>query len=467
MFNHIRLRLTAWYVFVLLAIVVMMAGITYLMLSNNLENEVDDSLQAGARGISRQVEEQGVDSLTPTLPSEDENESEDGEDEEGHEVRYFNPASGDTFYLVLSVDGSVLANPLNLNIEGLPRSRDAETAASDGEAWGELSVGDDDYRLYSYPVRHEGETLAVVQVGRSLEEHQRQLQGALLVIGISGLVGLAVAAVGGLMLAGRALAPAREAYQRQRAFVADASHEIRTPLTVVRGNAEMLELTANAKLTAEERSYLTGILGQAQYMQRLAEDLSVLARLDQGSQVVMPTEPVDLLDLVEDAASDARILGREKRINVQASGESVTLLGDRDRLKEALLAIVDNAVRHSPAGGTIRLSLAADEQGVIITVIDEGPGIAPEHLPYIFDRFYRVDAGRSRREGGSGLGLAIARAIVHAHGGDIQVSSGEQGGAVFEISLPVRPQTAKPHARTVPDEGPKPTRGPTLHGRGP
>jgi Signal transduction histidine kinase len=259
----------------------------------------------------------------------------------------------------------------------------------------------------------------------------------------SGLLGLIVAAVGGLVLAGRALAPAREAYQRQRAFVADASHEIRTPLTVVRGNAEMLELTAGEKLIAEERSYLTGIVGQAQYMQRLTKDLSVLARLDQGSQVVTPTELVDLLDLVEDVAADTRVLGREKRINVQTSGEAAALPGDRDRLKEALLAIGDNAVRHSPAGGTIRLNLANREQRVVITVTDEGPGIPPEHLSYIFFRFYRVDVGRSRREGGSGLGLSIAKAIVLAHGGDIRVSSGTQGGAVFEISLPVRSHTGK------------------------
>lgn len=443
MFDRIRLRLTAWYVFVLLAIVAMMAGITYFMLSKSLEGEVADSLQGSARSIAAQVEEQGVDSLTPATPSEDD-ESEHGDDEEDHEVRYFNPASGDTFYLVLSADGSVLANPLNLNIAGLPKSGDAEAAASDGDAWSQLSVEDDDYRLYSYPVRHDDETLAVVQVGRSLEEHQRQLQDALLVIGISGLAGLVLAAIGGLLLAGRALAPAREAYQRQRAFVADASHEIRTPLTVVRGNAEMLELTAGEKLTAEERSYLTGIVGQAQYMQRLAEDLSVLARLDQGRPVVMPMERVDLLDLVEDVAADTRILGREKRINVQASGEIATLLGDRDRLKEALLAIVDNAVRHSPVGGTIRLNLVNGEQRAVITVTDEGPGIPPEHRPRIFDRFYRVDVGRSRREGGSGLGLAIARAIVHAHGGDISVSSGAQHGAVFEIRLPFRSNTAKP-----------------------
>jgi signal transduction histidine kinase len=440
-FDRIRLRLTAWYVLVLFAIIAMMAGITYVMLSNSLENEVDDSLRASARSIASQVEEQGVSSLTPVVSDgegDDDDEEEEEEGDEDHEVRFFNPASGDTFYLVLSTDGSVLANPLNLNIDGLPRGGDAETAVNKGDAWSELSVGDDDYRLYSYPVQHDGETLAVVQVGRSLEEHQRQLEGALLVIGISGLVGLALAAVGGLLLAGRALAPAREAYQRQRTFVADASHEIRTPLTVVRGNAEMLELTAREKLTEEERSYLTGIVGQAQYMQRLAEDLSVLARLDQGGEVVIPTEPVDLLVLVEDVAADTRVLGREKNINVQTTVEAASLPGDRDRLKEALLAIVDNAVRHSPASGTIRLFLETGEHRVVITVSDEGPGIPPEHMAHIFDRFYRVDVGRSRLEGGSGLGLAIARAIVHAHGGEIRVSSAAQGGAVFEITLPLR-----------------------------
>jgi signal transduction histidine kinase len=454
MFNSIRLRLTLWYVMVLLGIVIATGVITFVMLSRLLTDEVDDSLRASANSVVGQVESGGLQALgTPTtapvddrqdgggnggngvLDGHDGEEEEDHEEEEEHEVRFFTPQSGDTFYLVLSPDGNVLANPLNVSIAGLPDPEEAAAAASSGESWTDLTAGGNEYRIHSRAIREEGEATAVVQVGRSLEEHERQLQSVLLVLGLAGLGGLVLAAVGGLLLAGRALAPARLALQRQQEFVADASHELRTPLTVVRGNAEMLEMTSSG-LGDEGRGYVEGIVGQVQYMERLTEDLSSLARLEQG-EAPLRRQDFALEALLQDLAADTRMLGRHKGILVETESSPVTVNADRDRLREAILVLVDNAVRTSPPGGTVVISGLQANGGLVIEVADSGPGIPAEHLQRLFDRFYRVDTGRSRSEGGSGLGLAIAKAIVEAHGGTITAQNRPEGGALFRLSLPM------------------------------
>jgi signal transduction histidine kinase len=434
-FEGIRLRLTAWYVAVLLVIVVIMGSITYVMLSNSLKNEVDDSLRSGARSIAAQVDESGLDSLTPPSSGGGEDGEEEEHEEDGHEVRFYTPSSGDTFYLVVSPDGQVLANPLNVKITGVPDSGGAAAAANRGESWSDVTADDDDYRLYSYAIRHDGETTAVVQVGRSLEEHQRQLEKVVVVVALSGLAGLALAAGGGLLLAGRALAPAREAFQRQRSFVADASHEVRTPLTIVRGNAEMLEMSAGDRLTEEERKYLAGIVGQVRYMERLTEDLSMLARMDRGD-TPLRCEEFDLKALLDEVASDGRLLGKSKDVAVKVDAPDIRIEADRDRIRELLLLLVDNSVRAVAQGGRVTLASRRTDDGVEVEVTDNGPGIPEEHRHLIFERFHRVDTGRSRSEGGSGLGLAIAKAIAHAHGGDITADSAPGGGAVLRIHLP-------------------------------
>ena len=435
MFEGIRLRLTAWYVAVLLVIVLVTGAITYLMLSSSLRDEVDNSLQSSARGIAAQVEESGLSSLTPPVGGF----GEDGEGEESgdedHEVRFFTPSSGDTFYMVVSPDGQVLANPLNVKIAGLPDPVSAQLAADSGASWSDLNTNDEAYRLYSYAIRHDGETVAVVQVGRSLEEHQRQLEKVLVVLALAGFAGLALAAGGGLLLAGRALAPAREAFQRQRSFVADASHEVRTPLTIVRGNAEMLVMSAGDRLTEEERKYLAGIVGQVSYMERLTEDLSMLARMDRGD-TPMRCEEFDLKAVMDEVASDGRLLGKSKDVAVDVDAPDIRIEADRDRIRELLLLLVDNAVRAVAQDGRVTLAARETDDGVEIEVADNGPGIPEEHRHLVFERFHRVDTGRSRSEGGSGLGLAIAKAIVHAHGGDITADRTPGGGAVFRIHLP-------------------------------
>ncbi len=435
MFEGVRLRLTAWYVGVLILIVIATSIFTYFMLSRSLEHELNESLQSDARSIAFQLGESGIAGLMPTGSSGSDGEGGEEGEEEDREVRFFTPSSGDTFYLVVDPSGRILANPLNVSITGLPDKEAAQRAAERGEAWTDVGSGDDDYRLYSYAIRHERESIGVVQVGRSLEEHRRHMQEALIVLGLAGFAGVALATTGGLALSGRALAPARRAFQRQREFVADASHEVRTPLTIVRGNAEMLEVSAGDRLNNEEKRYLRGIVGQTRYLERLTEDLSRLARMDRGD-APLRIEEIELKALLEEAAADARLLVGGTGVEVRVSSPQVRLRADRDRIREVLLILLDNAVRAVGGGGHVTLAARETENGVDLEVVDDGPGIPEEHRRLVFERFHRVDTGRSRREGGSGLGLAIAKAIVEAHGGAISAERAPGGGAAIRLHLP-------------------------------
>jgi signal transduction histidine kinase len=439
MFNRIRLTLTLWYVGVLLGIVAVVAGITYAALYQSLSSEVDDSLEGSARQIAAQLSEEslsGVQPATDTQAESGENDEGEEEDDEDHGVRFFGATSGDTFYLVLDSGGSPVLDPLNVNIEEVPDRGAALQAARDGSHWKTFTSDGADYRLYSRAVLDEGRTIAVVQVGRSLEKHQEQLRTLLIVLIVTAGGGLVLAAAGGLFVAGRALRPVRDAFSRQRAFVADASHELRTPLTLLRGNAEILQLKAGAALSTADSQALAEIIRQTGDIERLIGDLSTLARMDEGSLVLQPTV-VDVSSLLRGVADNARTLAGNKPLKIDLQMESdMQLVADEARLRELLLALVDNAVRYTPSGGTIMLRGAGGASHIELSVSDTGPGIPPQHIDRVFERFHRVDPSRSRQEGGSGLGLAIARAIAEAHGGTIIASSSHGNGATFTVQLP-------------------------------
>jgi signal transduction histidine kinase len=328
-----------------------------------------------------------------------------------------------------------LVNPANVRSEGIPDIEAAATAAVRGDEWSTVPAEDGDVRLYSLAIRHDGEQVGVIQVGRSLAEQERQLTGLLIVLAVAGGGGLVLAASGGLLVAGRALRPIRQSFERQRGFVADASHELRTPLTIIRGNAEMLELSETAQLGEEDLRGLGDIVGQAAYMEQLVADLSLLARLDEG-RLPLRKEPVEVRETVESVARSVRALGSGKHVDVELDVPSGMIVhADPVRLQEVLLALVENAVRHVPEGGRIKIT-GETGRTASVTVADNGPGIDPAHLGRIFDRFYRLDEARTRSGGGTGLGLSIAQAIARAHGGEIAASNAPGGGAVFTLTLP-------------------------------
>lgn len=216
---------------------------------------------------------------------------------------------------------------------------------------------------------------------------------------------------------------------RQR-FLADASHELRTPLTTIRGNMDLLRRMGEA-----EPEILDVVQDELERMTRLVDDLLLLARADTGG-LPLHRELVELDDVFLEVYRQVQTIDRPVRVSIKEV-DQVRILGDADRLKQLLLNLVDNAIKYTPDGGKISMSLSKKDRNAIVEISDNGVGIPADDLPRIFDRFYRVDKARSRNPGGSGLGLSIARWIAVAHGGTISVESKIGQGSTFYVILPI------------------------------
>ncbi len=220
-----------------------------------------------------------------------------------------------------------------------------------------------------------------------------------------------------------------------RRFTADASHELKTPLTVLRADIERA-MTAPQQST-EQLVALEEALEETTRMAGLVDSLLTLARADEG-RFDLHTEPLALDALVRDVGETAQILGEEAGITVTSTGvERVSVLGDAVRLRQLFLNLVTNAIKYTARGGSVELSLESKDGAAVFTVKDTGVGIAGADLPFVFDRFWRVDRARSRSErAGAGLGLAISQWIAQAHGGSISVSSRLGHGSTFSVTIP-------------------------------
>ena len=315
---------------------------------------------------------------------------------------------------------------------GLPRPDLARQAARDGTTYRTIQEPADTVRVVSKPVERAGEVVAVVQVAQSRSVIDEAVDTFLSVLVPVGLVALALAAVGGLFISGRAIRPIREAFDKQRAFVADASHELKTPLTLIRADAEVL---ARSKRSQDDRDLLENLLVEADRMDAVLSDLLVLARLDAG-KLAVAREPFNLAEVLTEGADRfaSRAGVARVRLEVDTSGK-LPARGDRERTRQILAALLDNALRHTTPGGTVTVAGRRDGERVVATVEDPGPGIPPGHLSRVFDRFYQTGTDRAKREG-TGLGLAIARDLARAQGGDLTAGNREGTGAVFRLSLP-------------------------------
>ena len=216
----------------------------------------------------------------------------------------------------------------------------------------------------------------------------------------------------------------------QQRFLADTSHELRSPLTVIRANLGFLRRELGPRTRAE---CVREAEAEAQRMGRLIGDLLLLGQAE--SSELLRRTPLAIADLILEVAEQARVQATDRTIEVEPL-RPVMLNGDRDRLKQVVWNLVENALRYTPPGGAIRLSAVQEADQIVIAVSDEGPGIAPEHIPHLFDRFYRVDRARSRATGGAGLGLAIVQHLVKAHGGSVAVQSLLGKGTTFTLRLP-------------------------------
>lgn len=298
-----------------------------------------------------------------------------------------------------------------------------------------LQGEDGSVRVVSLPVYGDEEQLVgALQYAHSLRSTQERVNRLILVLLPLGLGGLGLGAIGGLLLAGRAVRPARDSFERQRVFIADASHELKTPLTLIRADAEVLRRSLERN---DDQLLADDILSEVDRMNAILSDLLLVARLDAG-KLDLKREVFDLSQTILKVAERFRSRAEAGGVALETPGEDRLLaLGDDARTEQVLAVLVDNALTYTPPGGTVSVLARRTGAEAEATVRDAGAGIAEDHLPHVFERFYRADSARTPGSGGgTGLGLAIARDLARAQGGDLCAGNAPGGGASFRLSLP-------------------------------
>ena len=418
MLDRMRWRLTLGYAGIFALILVLLSTAAVVGFSQELTNQQDTLLTQEAKDQAKNL----LDGETREVLAE---------------------GSAEYSWVALDSDGRITdrdPTAATLGTLGLPSQELAEQALEEQAVVSATIQGPQGRaRVVSLPMREEaGEVVGVIQYARSLGEVQQTIGRLVLVLLPLALGGLGAALLGGLFMAGRAMRPARESFERQRAFVADASHELKTPLTLIRADAEVV--LYRGKLNEEDRKLIEHTLGETDRMNSILSDLLLVARLDAG-KLEVSKKPFDLVSVLSEEAErfGAWAAGEEVRLDVYIP-EELPVRGDPKRTGQILAVLLDNAVRYTPPGGRIAVGARLRDGWVEASVTDTGPGIAPERLPHIFDRFYRAEAARTRSEagGGTGLGLAIARDLARAQGGDLVAENAKAGGATFRLSLPRR-----------------------------
>ena len=239
------------------------------------------------------------------------------------------------------------------------------------------------------------------------------------------------------------LTPLRRVEEMRADFIANASHELRTPLAALLGFIETLQGTAKDD-TAARAKFLAIMQGQATRMARLIDDLLSLSRIELNVHL-QPNTPVDLVPIVRQVVDGLQTLARDRRVEIKVAGlpDTLMVLGDRDELIRALENLVENAFKYGAVGKRVDITVTRGQARggtpeARVAVRDYGPGIAPEHLPRLTERFYRVDVADSRAQGGTGLGLALVKHVLNRHGGRLTIESTLGAGATFTMHLPLR-----------------------------
>jgi len=238
-----------------------------------------------------------------------------------------------------------------------------------------------------------------------------------------------------------------DAFEHINRFSADASHELRTPLTILQ--LELEGIAQNHRRDANLGDQIGSALEETHRMSRIVESLLTISRLDAG-EVKMDKSHLDLGELAASTAGEMKLLAEEKAIGLRIEAETgVHVVGDRVRLQQVIVNLIDNAIKYTPAGGMIEVRVGREAESAVLEVSDNGLGIPAHALPHVFERFYRADKARSRASGGAGLGLSIVKAICAAHNGEIKVSSQEGRGSSFRVELPLLPVVVNDGASAV------------------
>lgn len=417
MLDRIRQRLTMGYVGILALILVLFGAIVVVSFSRQLTTQQDELLAQKADAEASSLLSGGdmYDRITAT-------------------------AESDIAVVAVPPDGSVGADFLDLDSSasslGLPYGELAQKAARENQIVSETVDGPDGpVRVASVPLFSDsGEVLAVIQAAQSRQVVWETVNRLIFILVLVGLGALLLAGVGGLYMSRRAMRPVRDAFDRQRAFVADASHELKTPLTLVRADAEVL---SRGLTEPDHQELVDDLLGETDRMNAVLSDLLLLTRLDAG-KLTVSREPFSLAMVAVETAErfGARADREEIFLEVDVPGKLIAR-GDLERTGQILAALLDNALMFTPRGGCVTVTGSSGDGWTAVSVADTGPGIAAEHLPRVFDRFYRVEAARTRAGGGTGLGLAIARDLARAQGGELEADNTRNGGASFTLRLPV------------------------------
>jgi heavy metal sensor kinase len=463
--RSLRFRLVAWYASLLAAVFVALGVLTFLGLRHFLETNLRDTQLRRARQIAdtllANVSHPGDAFIAPEVEA------------------FYAPEANDRFIRITRSDGSVLYT------SGKPKDDSFDPSAlvgapmtTNGEgSRRERLPGDKVLLIASLDYETSTEARYVVEVGAPTARIEAMLDQVLLSLALGLPIVVIVAAGGGYLLVNRALAPVdqiarkaelisqhnlsgrlpvsrtgdelerlslslnhmisrlEDAVQNSKRFLADASHELRTPLTVLRGELE--NVAQNGRLDHSMRETLGSMLEEVERLAKIVEGLFALSRLDAGEA---QTEWVrfDLAELAATTADQMSLLAEDKGISVSCEAKpGITVEGDRARLKQVVVNLLDNAIKYTPNGGAIHLGVTRKNGHAVLDVTDNGIGIPPEALPHVFERFFRVDKARSRDEGGAGLGLSIVKSICTAHGAAVEVESSPGQGSHFRIKLPL------------------------------
>jgi len=458
--RNVRSRLTLWYLLVLAGLLALYAGVASLFLFLSLREDFDQNLLEDLETVEEMLtkEPNGGVSLHSSHPDA-------AEPRIGHFIEVWSP-QGALLYRSASLQDQALGSPPGPD-EGLHDPTPSSARLPNGTR----------LRLAS-GIYHIEDQRIVLRVAYSQEALWRELRefGEVLLLGFP--IAVLLAGFGGYALARRALSPIdlmatqaktisaeklgdrlsienpedelgklgsvfnamlgrlQAAFDQLRRFTADASHELRTPLTAIRSVGEVA--LQDQRSPAEYRDVIGSMLEEVDRLTRLAESLLALSRADAG-HIQLLREDISLVRMGKEASSVVEVLAEEKRQQIDIEGDANLVVSvDRLILRQALVNLLDNAIKYSPAGSQIlvRVQSGGDKQAYL-EVIDQGPGIPREHQPHVFNRFFRVDKARTREWGGAGLGLSITRWAVEAHGGDITLKSEEGQGSTFRVSLPL------------------------------
>ena len=458
--RSLSFRLVTWYAGLLTVVFVVLGALTILFLRHYLEANLLDIQARRAHQIADTLLAGSPRSGDPTLARQVET--------------LYSPEANDRFIRIIRSDGGIIYT------SGPPKDDDFDPSAVPlphssvngqilrKEVWarGALLVA-------AVPYQSVDNSRYVVEVGTSNTRTERTMSRLLMILAVGLPIAVFIAVFGGFVLVRRALRPVEQialkaqeitqhnlserlpvmhtgdeleslsmslnhlisrletSIQSLKQFVADASHELRTPLTVVRGGLEAL--AQDEQLRMHTRETVGSMLEEVDRLIEIVEGLLALSRLDAGEA---NTEWVrfDLAELAATTADQMSLLAEDKNVRVVCEADrAVQVEGDRARMKQVIVNLLDNAIKYTPSGGRVRLGVTHEGGNAVLEVADEGIGIPQEALPHVFKRFYRVDASRSREQGGAGLGLSIVKSICAAHGAQVEVTSTPGKGSRFRI----------------------------------